>query len=114
MKINLLVKTLSFLLTALVAIFSLADKVKMPEDFVYLTDIDPTIIENVRYRTNENFMGRPVHGYVTDRVICTKVAAEKLKLVNEDLKKQGYKIVVYDGYRRQRSVNEFMKWSKDA
>lgn len=114
MNISLLVKNLIFWFITLTVGISLADKINMPKDFVYLTDIDPTIIENVRYSTNENFMGRQVPGYASDRVICTKVAAEKLKLVNEDLKKQGYKIVVYDGYRRQRSVDAFMKWSKDA
>lgn len=85
----------------------------LPSGFVFLTDVDSTIIESPRYSSKENFLGRVVPGYTSNRIICTKEAAEKLKRVHSDLKKQGYKLVVYDGYRPQRAVNEFMRWSKD-
>jgi len=87
-------------------------KNNLPNDFVFLTDVVPTIIENVRYSTDKNFLGRPIVGYTSDRIICTRATAEKLKAVSQDFAKQGYKIVVYDGYRPQRSVDEFIKWSK--
>ena len=86
---------------------------ELPHDFVFLTDIDPTIIESTRYSTKNNFLGKQVPGYTSNRVICTKVAAETLKKVHDDLKQAGYKLVVYDGYRPKRSVDEFMRWSKD-
>lgn len=85
----------------------------LPSGFVFLTDVDSTIIESPRYSSKENFLGRVVPGYTSNRIICTKEAADKLKRVHSDLKKQGYKLVVYDGYRPQRAVNEFMRWSKD-
>ncbi len=85
----------------------------LPEGFVYLTNIDPSIIEQSRYATGENFLNKSVDGYENKRIICTKEAANKLKLVHADLKLQGYKLVVYDGYRPQRAVNEFISWSKD-
>jgi D-alanyl-D-alanine dipeptidase len=86
---------------------------QMPEDFVFLTDVAPTIIESVRYYGGENFLGRPVTGYEVNRIICTKVAAEKLKLVQEKVQKQGYNLVAYDGYRPVRAVNDFVKWGED-
>lgn len=87
---------------------------ELPSGFAFLTDVDPTIVESPRYSTKENFLGKVVLGYTSNRIVCTKEAAEKLKLVHNDLKKQGYKLVVYDGYRPQRAVNEFMRWSKDG
>lgn len=86
---------------------------KLPEDFVFLSDTDRAIIENVRYSGDQNFLGRPVDGYKVNKVVCTKQAAEQLKKANDDFKKQGYKIVVYDGYRPQRAVVDFIKWGED-
>jgi len=70
-------------------------KESLPEGFVYLSDTDPNIIENVRYATQENFLGRVVPGYSTDKIVCTKEAALALKAVHADLNKQGYTLVVY-------------------
>lgn len=84
----------------------------LPKGFVFLTDIDPTIIENVRYYGSENFMGRPVPGYTINRIIMTEQAAEALKKVNASMKEKGYKLVVYDAYRSQTSVNAFIEWGK--
>lgn len=86
---------------------------KMPDDFVYLTDIDNEIQENVRYFTEENFLGKQVNGYKANRIICTIKAAHKLKLVHDEIKKQGYNLLVYDGYRPQDAPDEFLKWSCD-
>lgn len=85
----------------------------LPQGFVYLTDVDPTVIESVRYATNQNFLGRVVPGYVSPRVVCTKEAAAALKAVHADLQQQGYTLVIYDGYRPQRSVDAFVKWADD-
>lgn len=52
-------------------------KSTLPKGFVFLTDIDPTIIENSRYYTDQNFLARQVIGYKTPRIICTKEAALK-------------------------------------
>lgn len=97
----------------LVATSSHASQQELPEGFVYLRDIDSTIIENSRYFSADNFLGRPVPGYRTHRIICTRKAAERLKAAHDVLKKKNYRFVVYDGYRPQRAVNEFMRWSQD-
>jgi D-alanyl-D-alanine dipeptidase len=36
---------------------------KLPAGFVYLRDIDPTIIQDMRYAGSNNFVGRPLRGY---------------------------------------------------
>lgn len=81
--------------------------------FVYLHEVDPTILVSLRYNSNENFVGKPVDGYQKSVVILTKQSAEALKKVQEDVKRDGYSLVVYDAYRPQQAVNHFMRWSKD-
>ena len=79
--------------------------------FVYLHEIDPTILVSVRYATNENFVGVPVKGYKKAVVIITRQAAEALKKVQETVKKDGYSLVIYDAYRPQQAVDHFVRWS---
>lgn len=84
----------------------------LPQGFSFLTEVDPTILESVRYYGSDNFMGRPVPGYTVNRIIITTKAAQALKQVNTSLKSKGYQLVVYDAYRPQRSVSAFVEWSK--
>ncbi len=86
---------------------------KLPNGFVFLADIDPTIIENSRYYTDQNFLGRPIAGYNASKIICTKEAAEQLKKAQEFFKSQGYKLVIYDGYRPQAAVDDFKRWGEN-
>jgi zinc D-Ala-D-Ala dipeptidase len=81
--------------------------------FVNLSEIDPTIIVSLRYYSHENFTGKRVTGYENPVVILTLQAAQALKQVQEDVKKNGYSIVVYDAYRPQRAVNSFSTWAQD-
>jgi len=85
----------------------------LPKGFVYLKDIDPTIIENLRYYSNENFMGRKIDGYKSGKVILTKQAAEAISNVQKVLLKDGYSLVIYDAYRPQRAVDSFVQWGAD-
>jgi len=81
--------------------------------FVYLNQIDPTIIVSLRYITNENFVGKPVDGYKKPVLMVTKQAAEALKKVQQAVKKDGYSLVIYDAYRPQQAVNNFVRWADD-
>ena len=85
---------------------------QMPNDFVKLSDIDPSIIQSIRYQSAENFLGRPVPGYRVPEAFMTKPAALALKNTNATLRKKGYALVVYDAYRPQRAANAFVAWSK--
>ncbi len=87
---------------------------KQRTDFVYLRDIDPTIIQNVRYATINNFIGQVIDGYKTQEIILTRAAAVALQAVQKYMIKQGYSLVVYDGYRPQIAVNHFIKWSESS
>jgi len=41
----------------------------------------------------------------------TVEAAQALARVHKKLNKDGYKIVVYDSYRPQKAVNNFIRWA---
>lgn len=84
----------------------------LPNNFVYLKDIDPTIIQSVRYAGQHNFVGTIIDGYAKDEVILTVQAAEALKQAQKRMKELNYCIVVYDGYRPQRAVNHFIRWAE--
>jgi len=44
----------------------------------------------------------------------TKEAAAALKEVSDELKEQGYRLKIFDAYRPQRAVTNFMNWALDA
>ena len=108
-------KTFNLLVLCLILfIANAALAVELPKDFVNLKEIEPSIIENLRYFSNENFIGRKIDGYNANRVILTHKAAIALVKVQQELLKDGYSLVIYDAYRPQRAVDLFMKWSKDS
>lgn len=85
----------------------------LPKGFVYLHDIDPTIPQEMRYAGPHNFTGRPVPGYEAAECVLTRPAAEALKAVQEDLKRQGLSLKVYDCYRPEQAVAAFVDWAKE-
>jgi zinc D-Ala-D-Ala dipeptidase len=87
---------------------------KLIPGFVFLTEVDPTIIESVRYAGYQNFLGKPVNGYEVDKIICTEEAAQRLKFAHDEAKGQGFRFVVYDCYRPQSAIDHFKSWSLDG
>jgi len=45
--------------------------------------------------------------------LLTRQAAEALKAVSDDVKAQGYRLKIFDAYRPQRAVDNFVRWAKD-
>jgi zinc D-Ala-D-Ala dipeptidase len=84
-----------------------------PPDFVSLADVDLTILRDIRYVTPHNFTGDPVDGYLAPMCILTRPAADALRRAQQDFLGQGYTLKVYDCYRPQRAVNDFVGWAKD-
>jgi zinc D-Ala-D-Ala dipeptidase len=68
-----------------------------PTDLVELIRLDPTIKLDIRYATKNNFLGRPV--YKQARAFLQRPAAEALVRINQALRKQGYGLIIHDGYR---------------
>jgi D-alanyl-D-alanine dipeptidase len=84
----------------------------LPTGFTYLHEVDSTIQVSLRYHCTENFLGEVVDGYCSDRVIMTVAAATALKNVQQDVRLDGYSVVIYDSFRPQRAVDHFVRWSE--
>ncbi|WP_367326022.1 M15 family metallopeptidase [Streptomyces sp. HUAS ZL42] len=83
---------------------------RAPAEFVALSDVAPSIIQEIRYAGHHNFVGRPVRGYSQPICVLTRPAAEALGRAQEALLKRGYTLKIYDGYRPQRAVDDFLDW----
>ena len=88
-------------------------KTIMPNSFVYLRDVDPTIQQDMRYAGSDNFTGGPVPGYDAPECILVREAAEALKVAQADIKPMGYALKVYDCYRPAQAVSAFVDWSTE-
>src|SRR5207344_2634390 len=84
----------------------------MPKDFVYLRDVDPTILQDMRYASSNNFVGRTVPGYEAPECVLVSEAAEALKAAQAELKEKQLSLKVYDCYRPGRAVKAFVAWAK--
>ena len=83
---------------------------QIPDSFGNISEEIPDIILEVRYASNDNFMGRVVNGYSIPKVVLTKKALKALKNAQAEFKRLGYCIKVFDAYRPQRAVDDFMQW----
>ena len=66
-------------------------------DLVEVISLDPTLRLDIRYATSNNLVGRPV--YEEARAFLQRPAAEALVRAHQSLKKQGYGLLIFDGYR---------------
>jgi zinc D-Ala-D-Ala dipeptidase len=88
-------------------------KGSLPKGFVYLRDIDPTIVQDIRYAGSHNFVGRPIRGYLAAECILSRPAANALETVQRMLAEKRLSLIVWDCYRPKRAVDDFLQWSKD-
>jgi zinc D-Ala-D-Ala dipeptidase len=86
------------------------DALGLPAGFVFLREVDASIMQDIRYAGNTNFMGVRVPGYVASECILLRQVAEALKRVQADLQPRNLSLKVYDCYRPMRAVKAFMDW----
>lgn len=85
----------------------------LPEGFVYISDVIPTVREDIRYAGSHNFVGCPVDGYFAPRGVLREEAALALKSAADAFEAKGLYLLIYDAYRPQRAVDHFVRWAKD-
>ena len=103
----------SILVTA-TALAAPAAAQSLPGDFVYLRDIDPSIIQDVRYAGVNNFMGRPIKGYGAAECVVKRSVAMALKAVQQELVRQKVSLKMLDCYRPARAVADMVAWSQNG
>lgn len=82
----------------------------MPEGFVHLRTIDPSIVQDVRYAGARNFTGRPLPGYEAAECVLARPVAKALSRVQLDLKARNVGLKIFDCYRPAQAVAAFMRW----
>src|SRR5690554_329737 len=112
MKLSLKLHRITALLPALLLAVALPAHA-LPDDFVHVAEVVPNVVIDARYAGDNNFVGRPVDGYLANTVILTRPAAEALAKVSEDLAAFGLGLKVFDGFRPQRAVDHFVRWAAD-
>ncbi|MDQ3179280.1 MAG: M15 family metallopeptidase [Acidobacteriota bacterium] len=70
---------------------------KREADLVELVKLDKTIKLDIRYARADNFVGRAV--YTEARAFMQRPAAEALVRIHKKLKKKGFGLTIFDGYR---------------
>ena len=69
---------------------------------------------DIRYYSPNNFTGNKIQGYKAPRAYMTKKALAALAKAAEDLRGQGYRLLIWDSYRPQKAVDNFVRWINDA
>ena len=86
----------------------------LPGGFVYLRDIDPSIIQDIRYATSNNFVGHPLAGYQAGECVVKREVGLRLRAVQQELAKQKLSLKMFDCYRPARASMDMVKWSRNG
>ncbi|MDR2586104.1 MAG: M15 family metallopeptidase [Prevotellaceae bacterium] len=87
---------------------------KLPAGFVYISDVIPDVLLDIRYYSKFNFVGSRVDGYLAPVAILTQEATLALVKAADELRAQGYILKIFDGYRPQKAVEHFVRWANDV
>lgn len=85
----------------------------LPPGFVYVDQLVPDVVVDLRYFGSHNFVGGRVDGYEAPRAILTRRAAEALAAVEAELLPFDFGLKIFDAYRPQRAVDHFVRWARD-
>ena len=86
----------------------------LPDDFMYLRDIDPSIQQDIRYAGQNNFVGRPLAGYDAAECVVKRNVALLLQSIQQELALQGLSLKMLDCYRPARAVRDIVAWARDG
>lgn len=82
----------------------------LPNGFCYLENIP----YDIRYTTSNNFIGRPLAGYLANKCI---VSNELAKCIHEAQKKTletPFSLLVFEAYRPLKAVEDIVQWSLNS
>jgi D-alanyl-D-alanine dipeptidase len=86
----------------------------LPGGFVFLRDMDPTIIQDIRYAGPNNFVGRPLSGYGAAECVVKRRVALALKSIQQELAPQNLSLKMLDCYRPVRAVHDIAVWAQNG
>jgi len=83
----------------------------MNNGFVFVDETVPGIRWDAKYATWDNLTGKPVDGYVANRIVGTKELCVALERARENAAAFGFGLLLWDGYRPQSAVDCFLRWA---
>jgi len=93
---------------------ALADTVSYDKtDFAEISSVIDDAAFDIRYHSPNNFTGNKIDGYKSPRAYLTKAALTALAKAADDLRAQGYRLLIWDSYRPQKAVDNFVRWIND-
>ena len=105
---------IALLLVASCAVPMWADTISTDKsDFAEVSTVIDDAVYDIRYYSPYNFTGNKINGYKAPRAYMTKKALAALAQAAEDLRQQGYRILIWDTYRPQKAVDNFVAWIND-
>ena len=85
----------------------------MHDDFVFVDECVPAVRWDAKYATWDNFTGRPVDGYLVNRIVGTRALCTALERARDEAASRGFGLLLWDGYRPQRAVERFRRWAQE-
>ena len=79
-------------------------------DFAPVSSVIYDAAYDIRYYSSYNFTGNRINGYKAPVAYMTKEALQALSSAADDLRKQGYRLLIWDTYRPQKAVDNFVEW----
>jgi len=79
-------------------------------DFLPVSALIDDAAYDIRYYSSNNFTGSRINGYNAPIAYMTKESLKALSVAAEDLRNQGYRLLIWDTYRPQKAVDNFVDW----
>jgi zinc D-Ala-D-Ala dipeptidase len=86
----------------------------MIDGFSFVDELVPGVRWDSRYATWDNFTGKPVDGYLVNRIVGSTELCAALAVASGEAAARGFGLLLWDGYRPQRGTNCFLRWSQEA
>jgi len=80
------------------------------DDFVPVYTVIDDAAYDIRYYSSNNFTGNRINGYKAPIAYMTKEGVNALSIAADNLRKQGYRLLIWDTYRPQKAVDNFVIW----
>ena len=101
---------IAFILLSFIQI-SVASQVSCDKSgFVPVSSMIDDAAYDIRYYSSNNFTGNRINGYKAPIAYMTKESLMALSVAAADLRKQGYRLLIWDTYRPQKAVYNFVEW----
>ena len=79
-------------------------------NFLPVYSVIDDAVYDIRYYSTNNFTGNRINGYNAPVAYMTREGANALAIAADELRKQGYRILIWDTYRPQKAVDNFVEW----